>query len=128
VGNYKDRRKFIQRTSLTALKKYPKGFDYAEIAKEMIDNIQRAKVREVQQETAVKQANKNDAVAISAGVRLMREFQLGKPSYFGEMHAPLSFDRGYEYLNLKFTELTEDQARAIMRAAHDCGAMSANEE
>lgn len=32
-------------------------------------------------------------------------------------------DRGHEYLKLDFTHLTENQARVIMQAARDCGAM-----
>lgn len=124
VGPYSRRRVFNKKTAKKELAKHPSGFDYAEIAKELLDIAKFQRDQREQTRQAYEQAEANDAICLPAAKRLAKEFEFkqfyGTDSYIG---TPLKVERGHAELGLEFRGLSEDQARAILAAAKACGAL-----
>lgn len=127
VGSYNHKKTFKKRSSAKELKNFPEGFDYGTIAQTMVDLIAQRQQTENQQAAATKRAQENDAVAAVAAKHLMSEFGL-KPPFPGLIPRPLVLQRGHAELGLEFGYLNEEQARAILRAARDCGAVKSDDE
>jgi Asp-tRNA(Asn)/Glu-tRNA(Gln) amidotransferase A subunit family amidase len=122
VGPYGLKKTFVKKTSAKELVKHPAGFDYETIAQTMLDILKQEQEAREERRQAEKTAAENDAVAVPAARRLTKEFGLRSFHDIFVGH-PLRVERGHKELGLEFRGLTEEQARAILCAARDCGAL-----
>lgn len=128
MGPYQNRKTFVKFSAAKKLAKHPEGFDYADIARTMAEMAVAIKKERIAANAARKLADENDAIAVPAGQRLLKEFDL--KGHYGDsfIGTPLKVDRGRKELGLEFHNLTEEQARAILTAARDCGALDEKED
>lgn len=121
VGPYNNKKTFIKKVAEKELVKFPAGFDYETIARTMVDILKQEREREQERERAEKRAKENDAIALPAARRLAKEF--GLQTFHDTFVGVIKTNRGRKELGLEFGCLTEEQARHILCAARDCGAL-----
>jgi hypothetical protein len=113
ISGWGSKKAFIQLKAAAKLKKFPEGFDYKAIAQQMVAEAQRNIRNRAANKAARVRQNRSEAIE----EKLRTEFGL---TGFGTIDTESDRDT----LEVKFTGCTEEQVRALLKAAQSVGLLS----